>query len=341
MSGQFGQRFSVDVLVGHIDVDAFDRHGQQFPIVDFLGARTEKTDQHFAAAGHGHDVPGVDHGVCRGIQDLPVLPNTLDEHTLVRNQRLGFLCRLADNRSTFLDAKCAKFELVPGRAGTAGFLLAAVLLLIPFARGLEIDAEERRAKQRQNDGGSDRSENIRDGVGHRHRIQCFLGFLGRQAKAVDGIGRQAHRRGDRLRSGIEPRGRADAITRELGADIGRSQTEKADHDGKQRLRNAVLRDAAHELRSDAVADGEQEHQEKHRLERTADRDPELSDDDRRNQRRGHRPETKSLVGERAEVIPEGQRQEDGDLRIAAKRLHEPVNHDVIPFVDGAVIPRRL
>ena len=85
------------------------------------------------------------------------------------------------------------------------------------------------------------------------------------------------------------------------------------------------------MRSDAVADGEQEHQEEERLERTADRDLELSDDHRGDQGRGHRSEAKTFVGEGAEVIPERQGQEDGDFRIASKRLDEPVDHDVIPF----------
>ena len=115
--------------------------------------------------------PALDHSVSRSIQDLPVPPNTLDEHTLVWNQRLGFLCRLADNGPTFLHAKRAQLELVPGRAGTAGFLLATVLVLIPLARCLKVDAKERRTNQRQNNGGSDGSENVGDGVGHRHRIQ--------------------------------------------------------------------------------------------------------------------------------------------------------------------------
>ena len=237
-------------------------------------------------------------------------------------------------------AERAQLELVPGRAGTAGFLLAAVLLLIPLARRLKIDAKERRAEQRQNNGGSDGSENVGDGVGDRHRIQYFLGFLGRQAEAVDRIGRQAHRRRDRLRSGIEPRSRADVVARQLRAEIGGSEAEEADHHGKQRLRKSVLRDAAHELRSNAVADGEQEHQEEDRLERTADRDPKLADDHRRDQRRGDRSKTKALVGEGAEVIPERQGQEDGDLRIAAKRLHEPINHDVTLPIPAPLFARR-
>ena len=71
----------------------------------------------------------------------------------------------------FLHAERAQLELVPGRAGTAGFLLAAVLLLISLARGLEIDAEQRRAEQREDDRRADRAEDVGDGVGDRHRIQ--------------------------------------------------------------------------------------------------------------------------------------------------------------------------
>ena len=35
---QLCQRFSIDLLVGHIDIDTFDRHCQQFAIIDFIGA---------------------------------------------------------------------------------------------------------------------------------------------------------------------------------------------------------------------------------------------------------------------------------------------------------------
>jgi len=73
----------------------------------------------------------------------------LHKHTLVWNQRLGFLWRLADNRPTFLDAKRSQLKLMPSRAGAAGFLLAPVLLLIPLARCLKVDAEECRTDQRQ------------------------------------------------------------------------------------------------------------------------------------------------------------------------------------------------
>ena len=225
---------------------------------------------------------------------------------MLGKQGLGLLHRLADDLAADLHAIRAQLELVPGRAGAAGLLLAAVLLLILLAGGLEVDAKQRRPNQRQNDRGADGSENVADGVGHRHRVQQLLGFLRRQTEAIDRVGRQAHRRRDRLRSGIEPRRRADVIARELCAEIGGAQTEEAYDDGKQRLWKPVLRDAAHELRSDAVTDREQEHQEEERLERTADRDPKLSDDHRRDQGRGHRSETQTLIGKGAEIVAERQ-----------------------------------
>ena len=103
----------------------------------------------------------------------------MHEHPLLGKQGLGLLHCLADDLSPRPDAVRPQFELVPGRARTASFLLAAVLLLKALARHLKVDAKERRTDQRQNNGGSDGSENVGDGVGHRHRIQCFLGFLGR------------------------------------------------------------------------------------------------------------------------------------------------------------------
>ena len=48
----------------------------------------------------------------------------------------------------------------------------------------------------------------------------------------------------------------------FGDDRGR-EAEQAQNDCEQRLGNTVLGYASYELRPDAVADGEQEHQEEH------------------------------------------------------------------------------
>ena len=120
------------------------------------------------------------------------------------------------------------------------------------------------------------------------------------------------------------------IAGQLGPEIGSAQAEQANHYGKQRLRKPILRNAAHELRTDAVADGEQEHQKEERLERRRNRDAELADDYRGNQRRGYRSKTETLVGEGPEIISGGQSQKDGDFRIGSKRMDKPIDHDVNP-----------
>ena len=99
---QLGQRLAVDLLAGHIDIDAFDRHRQQLAIIDFLRRRADQVDQHLAPAGHGHDVAGLDHGIGGRIHDLVAAPDALDEHALLGQQRLGFLRRLADDRPASL-----------------------------------------------------------------------------------------------------------------------------------------------------------------------------------------------------------------------------------------------
>jgi hypothetical protein len=121
---------------------------------------------------------------------------------------------------------------------------------------------------------------------------------------------------------------AEIVAGDLGDRERNDQTEQAQDHGEDRLRYSILRDAAHELRSDPVADGEQEHQECERLEWPADRDAELADEHRGEQRRGHGPEAETLVGEGAEIVTGAQGQEDGDFRILPERLDEPVDHDV-------------
>ena len=66
-------------------------------------------------------------------------------------------------------------QAVPGPPAS---FLPPCYLLIPLACCLKVDAKERRTNQRQNNGGSDGSENVRDGVGHRHRISVFLASSG-------------------------------------------------------------------------------------------------------------------------------------------------------------------
>ena len=259
---QLGQRLAVHLLAGHVDVDAFGGHRQQLAIVDLFGAGADQVDQHVAPAGDRHDVARLDHGIGGRLDDLVRhgeyagrTPAAREAAPRLRCAVLPTTCPSSRTRNARNSNWC---QAVPG---PPDLLLAPVLLLVALARGLEIDAEQRRAEQRNDDGRSDRAEDVGHRIGDRHGVQQLLGLLGRQAETVDRVGRKTHRCRDGLRAGIKSRGGADVVTGDLGDDDRGDQTEHADHRGKHRLRNAILRDAAHELRSDPVADGEQEHQE--------------------------------------------------------------------------------
>ena len=195
---QLGQRLSVDLLAGHIDIDAFCGHRQQLAIVDFLRGRADQVDQHLAAADHRHDVSRLDHGISGGVDDLVATSDALDKDPVLREERLGVRRRLAHNPCALLDAVSAQLVLIPSRSRTAELLLASVFLFVLPTRGFEIDAEQGRAEQGDDYRGAESAKNIGDGIGDRHRIEQALGFFGRQAQPVDRIGGQAHRRGNGL-----------------------------------------------------------------------------------------------------------------------------------------------
>src|SRR4029077_2832951 len=104
------------------------------------------------------------------------------------------------------------------------------------------------------------------------------------------------------------------------------QTEHALDHREERLRQSILGHAADELRANGVADGEQEHQEHGRLQWLRNGDPDLSDHDRGQQGGRDRSQTDALKGELPEVVPEGEREKDRDLRVLAQRGKKPLNH---------------
>jgi hypothetical protein len=57
-----------------------------------------------------------------------------------------------------------------------------------------------------------------------------------------------------------------------------------------------------------------------------DRDPDLPDYDGGDQGGGHRSEPDPLEGELAEVVTDGEREKNRDLRVSLKRGEEPGNH---------------
>ena len=226
-----------------------------------------------------------------------------------------------------LHAEGAHLPAVPGRAGAAHLLGRRPASPRSPCRRRRGRCGAAPGRAGDHDRRADGAEHVGHRVGDRHRVEQRLGLVGGQAQPVDGVGREAHRGGDRLRARVEPRRVAEVVAGHLGDRDGDQQAEHALDHREDRLRQAVLGDAADELRPDAVADGEQEHQEDGRLEGLRDRDPDLSDQDAGEQRGGDRPEADALEGELAEVVPDGEREKDRDLRVLAQRR---ANQSIMP-----------
>ena len=337
--GQLGERLAVHRLAGHVDVDALHRHVQQLGVVDLLGGLSDHLHEHLAGAGQREHVPFTNHGVGGRVLDLSIAAaDPLDEDPRIGHQRLGLDGAEADGLPARPHAEGPELPAVPGGAGAAHLLGAALLGLVILGGGDKIDAEQPRADQGDHDRRADGAEQVGHRVRDGHRVDQSLGLIGRHAQLVDGVGREAHRGGQRLRPRVEARRVAEVVADELDDRDGHHQAEQALDHREECLRQAVLGDTAHELRPDAVAHGEQEHEEHGRLERLRDRDPDLTDDDAGQQGGGDRPQPDASEGELAEVVPEGEREEDRDLGIGPQRSEEPVDHGALrsPVLSSSV-----
>ena len=94
-----------------------------------------------------------------------------------------------------------------------------------------------------------------------------LACSGAIPSAIDGVSRETHGGGDRLRTGIESRRIAHIVAGKFRNRYWNPQAEDTLDCSKNRLRQAVFGDTAHELRAHAVADCKQEHEKHEGLER--------------------------------------------------------------------------
>ena len=256
---------------------------------------------------------------------------------MLGQEPLGILHRLADDLGALADAIGTQLELMPGCASAAGNFLAAVLFFVLLACRFKIDAEQGWAYQCDDHGRTDRAEDVGNSVRNRHGVEQICGLLWRQAKAIDGIGRKTHGRGNRLGASVEACRRADIIPSHSGCEIGAEQAEHAHDDREQRLRQSVLGYAADELRAHRIANGKQEHQEEEGLERASNRDPELADDHGSDQCRRYRPKAQAFVGERAEIISEGQGKEKSRSPDIGEAYSQTIQTSLPLLRDGGVV----
>ncbi len=107
-------------------------------------------------------------------------------------------------------------------------------------------------------------------------------------------------------------------------DVRHEQTQRENDQREQDLLRTVLAQPLEELRTDAVADCEQEQQEEGRLDRSRHLDAELTDRDGREQRRGDVAETEAGELLRSDPEADGEREEQRELRVRAQRLNDPL-----------------
>jgi len=115
-----------------INVDAFDRHRQQFPIINCSAPQRDLP--HFAGAGQPPGRLRVDHSVCRASRIFPSRRIAFAQHTLVWNQRLWLLVTSCDNSPSLLHAKRNAPQLDAMRAGGPPPPLLLPPLLLPQYR---------------------------------------------------------------------------------------------------------------------------------------------------------------------------------------------------------------
>src|SRR6185436_15817779 len=178
---------------------------------------------------------------------------------------------------------------------------------------------------------------VRDG----HSVDHGLRLVGIHAQSVDGIGCESHRSGDGLRSGVQSGRITQVVPGKLGDNDGNSQAQRALDGRKDGLRQTVFGDATHELRADGVADGEQEHEKRKRLERLRNGDSDLPDENAREQRGCDCPQADTLECELSKIISEAERQKNGYFRIASQRVEQPVENRARHNESGLSLPPSL
>ncbi len=95
---------------------------------------------------------------------------------------------------------------------------------------------------------------------------------------------------------------------------------------KDELSNPVAPQAGKELRADLIADGKEEQEKDERLERTANGNVQLADENAREQRRGHVAQAELPDLQWPDPITDREREEDRQLGVLSQRRDEPRYH---------------
>ena len=172
---------------------------------------------------------------------------------------------------------------------------------------------------RQKPDDESRAHEVTDRIGDGNVVlQSRLLGLG-QIEPIDGVAGGADHRRFGERAGHQAGRGPGVVVEQLRRHERRHQAGHAEDDRQRDLGQRILLQAAKELRPDLVAGGKQEQREEHRLDRGIDLDVELSDEHARDQRAQDVAELEGPDLDPADDEADGERQEDRQLGVFAKR----------------------
>ena len=219
------------------------------------------------------------------------------------------------------DLEGAHRELVPGCIHAALGLALGHLGLVLLAGLHDVGADQFGSDLGKNQTGADRAPEITDGIGHRDLVEQILGVA--HAGIVDGVGGQADGGRDSLGPGPKAGRKPHVKTGNLGRNIGGCQTDRTHDHGKYGLGGAVTGHPAHELGPNAVAHGEEKHGEENMLNLGRNGNVQLPDEDPDQQRTRHRAQAEVAQFDAADVVAQGQREEEGQGGIVPQNVDDP------------------
>ena len=307
------KRFADHILVG--DHHGADFHGEGQGFLALHLRADEFTGGHDCSqsSGQADDVPRLQNRFRRRFDNGVATENPLDGCAFKPFRQFGD--RLIGGLA-LLNFERARDHRHKGRDVTGPRHLSALgQFNLQFARRLlDVHAEQPRRDAAHEDDDADRSEHVGDGKSHghlagqqRHLVRC-------EAQARERIPGGAHHRRGRQRARADPRGKAFAEAAnprddEEGNQGGHALDHRREHEFERRTVQP-----AEEFRAALESDGIDEQREADGFQGIGQRDIQLSNHERHNERPGHAAEAEPFELHPAQGAPKKQRGEEGDLR---------------------------
>ena len=186
VSRELSERAAVDLIVGDDDVERLGRDLEKLPVIDFEDAELlllHAFDEHFPPPRDRQRVARLQDVDVIGLENPIGASDPLDEQTGVACQCFELAQAASDEWRSRLHGIRAVLDVPPcqGRRRRA----PAHLLFVPPAFLLEVDAHDPRRELRQEPGGPDDANQIRDGKGDGDAVVIAIASAsGRPSRAM-------------------------------------------------------------------------------------------------------------------------------------------------------------